>query len=139
MLRTAPRRLLRSTARDWMGDGAARTRRLVERARSSGVVPSWLHYDDVCVAAAALAAVFGWWYWLEASYRKLDRSCDAAHALATEKFKALRADVEALERRWEQDVQRKDEAMQKVQEENYELARSLDVVTAMLRQCNALR
>jgi hypothetical protein len=80
--------------------------------------------------------IAGWWYWLEAHYRRVDRQCEALRTSATERTTKLAGIVSTTSDKWQQDVKGKEEMLLKVQRENARLAQLLDRVSLFLRRCN---
>ena len=88
------------------------------------------------VYAGCVFIVAGWWYWNEASYRRIDRACEGVETQAKEKAKQLTGVVNATETRWREDVRGKEQMLTKVHAENVRLAKLLDDVTNYLKRCN---
>jgi hypothetical protein len=87
------------------------------------------------VYAGCIFVVAGWWYWNEASFRRVDRVCEGIETQAREKAKQLNSVVNSTDTRWREDVRGKEAMLAKVQFENVRLAKLLDDVTNYLKKC----
>ena len=105
------------TAADW--------RRLLESAT-----------DEWGVPLACLAVTGVTWYWLEASRRRTERVCDAVVGQTRAELRKLEEDVSGLAEKWVRDVVSREQSVLRVHEDNAELAKSVDSMTALLRQCD---
>lgn len=96
----------------------------------SAIPPGWEVYLS-CVGIIA-----GWWYWNEASYRRVDRQCETLETQARERTKQLGEVVKKTESTWHDDVKSKEALLNKVQQENLRLAKLLDDVSNYLKKCD---
>ena len=87
------------------------------------------------VYLSCVGIIGGWWYWNEASYRRVDRSCETLETQARERTKQLSEVVKKTDSCWHDDVRGKEAMLNKVQHENVRLAKLLDDVSNYLKKC----
>jgi hypothetical protein len=100
-------------------------------------VNSMLHTmpQEYQVGAACCVFLLALWYVLSSSRRSIKRQCESTEAQTKEALEQFTTELNSLKNRWESDMNTREAQVRLLQEQNAQQTKSIDQLTAALKQC----
>ncbi len=92
--------------------------------------------EEVSLFAICFALIVVLWYWMSSNHRRTVRLCEASQNQVSTKLKELKDDLTRLEKTWTSEMKTRENSIHEVLDQNRDLTRVIDQMTAQLRHCN---